>query len=73
MAKNVRLHPLVRGKLADLKTALRTDYGLPATQQTIANALIHEATPGQAAGMLMAYTRYLAVAAPDEDGEDDED
>ena len=29
--------------------------------------MIHETTVGQAAGMLMAYTRYLATVEPDED------
>jgi hypothetical protein len=35
-------------------------------------ALVHETTVGQAAGMHMAYTRYLATIEPEEEEEADE-
>jgi hypothetical protein len=73
MAQTVRLHPQVREKLRELPKRLKLDWGLAADQQMVVAALIHSVTDGQAAGMLMAYTKYLATVEPDEDEEGTED
>jgi adenosylmethionine-8-amino-7-oxononanoate aminotransferase len=74
MAKTVRLHLHVREPLKELAKAVRRDYGVPANQQSVVAALIHETTPGQAAGMLMAYTKYLSsIGADEEEEEEDEE
>lgn len=65
MAKTVRLHPHVQEKLQELPRVIRRDWGIPATQESLVAALIHEVTVGQAVGMLMAYTRAIADL-PDE-------
>ena len=69
MAKTVRLSPDVQGPLKGLVQAIKEDYGLAATQESVVAAMVHEVTVGQAAGMLMAYTKHRAATEQDDDSD----
>jgi hypothetical protein len=57
---NTRISELAQEKLRELKTALKAEFGLQASNEDIASALIHGATVGQSAGMLLAYNMHTA-------------
>lgn len=60
MSQNARLHPAIRKRLGELKTALENEEGVSATQEDIIAALIHGTTVPQLVGMLPAFKRYAA-------------
>jgi tRNA pseudouridine-54 N-methylase len=62
MAKNVRLHPLIRERLGELQKALDREVGVTATQEEIIGALVYANTVAQLAGILPVYKRYAADA-----------
>jgi hypothetical protein len=66
MAPNIRVTEEGDAKLKRLAKAIRGDWGIPADKQSVLAALIHEVTVGQAAGMLMAYTKHLEESEPSE-------
>lgn len=57
---NTRISPLAQEKLRELKTALKANFGLQASNEDITSALIYGATVAQSAGMLLAYNMYTA-------------
>ena len=60
MAATTRISALAQDRLQELKTALKADFGMQASYEDIASALIHGATVAQSAGMLLAYNMYTA-------------
>jgi len=60
MATTTRLHPLAERALKELKQRLEAEEGHKVTQEEIVSALVFGATPPQAAGMLIAFTRTAA-------------
>jgi hypothetical protein len=67
MTKNVRLHPLTKERLDQLKIALESDAGVTATQEEIIGALVYANTVAQLIGILPVYKQYAARAPKDED------
>jgi hypothetical protein len=62
MSQTARLHPAIRTRLSELKTALENEEGVSATQEDIIAALIHGTTLPQLMGMLPAFKRHAASA-----------
>lgn len=60
MATSIRLDPLAQQAIRELKSALEREEGHRASQEEIVSALVFGATPPQAAGMLIAFTRASA-------------
>jgi hypothetical protein len=60
MATTTRLDPLAQKALKRLKKGLEAEEGRKASQEEIVSALVFGATPAQAAGMLIAFTRAAA-------------
>jgi hypothetical protein len=65
MATTTRLDPLAEDALKDLQVRLEREEGHKASQATIVSALVFGATPPQAAGMLIAFTRAAAEERAD--------
>lgn len=54
---NVRISPLAHRELKRLKASLKADFGVNASGEEIASALIHGTSVPQLVGMLSAYNR----------------
>jgi hypothetical protein len=67
MTKNVRLHPLTKERVDELKAALESHAGVTATQEEIIGALVYANTVAQLASILPVYKRYVASASKGED------
>jgi hypothetical protein len=65
MATTTRLDPLAEDALKDLQVRLEREEGHKASQVEIVSALVFGATPPQAAGMLIAFTRAAAEQRAD--------
>lgn len=68
---NTRISALAQEKLRELKSALKADFGLQASNEDIVSALIHGATAAQSAGMLLAYNMHTAREENRDDSETD--
>jgi hypothetical protein len=62
MPTTTRLDPLAEEALKTLQTRLESEEGHKASREEIVSALVFGATPPQAAGMLIAFTREAALA-----------
>lgn len=62
----VRLSSVAQADLHRLKSLLQADFGVKATSEDIASALLHGVTGPQLVGMLLAYNQ--AVASGDDKG-----
>jgi hypothetical protein len=65
MATTTRLDPLAEDALKDLQARLEREEGHKASQVEIVSALVFGATPPQAAGMLIAFTRAASAKGAD--------
>lgn len=59
---NTRLDPTANAQLKELKVALQKEFGLKASGEDIASALICGISVPQAAGMLIAYNKERSEA-----------
>jgi hypothetical protein len=62
MPTTIPLDPLAEAALKRLQSRLESEEGRTASGRQIVSALIYGATPAQAAGMLIAFTRASAAA-----------
>jgi hypothetical protein len=62
MATTTRLDPLAEDALRTLQKGIESEEGRKASREEIVSALVFGATPAQAAGMLIAFTRAAAQA-----------
>lgn len=60
MATTTRLDPLAEEALKALQSRIESEEGRKASREEIVSALVCGATPAQAAGMLIAFTRAAA-------------
>ena len=65
------INRLALDRLKTLPAELKREFGLSATQEEIASAVIYETTVPQIAGMLLAYVRYKASLADEDPDESD--
>lgn len=56
-----RISSVAQAKLGELQAVLRAEFGLQASYEEIASALIYGATVPQLAGMLMAYNKATSL------------
>jgi hypothetical protein len=63
MPTSVILDPLAQEALKGLKRRLKAEEGHDASERRIVGALVYGATPTQAAGMLIAFTRAVEARA----------
>jgi hypothetical protein len=63
---NVRISSLANGDLKGIKSTLQADFGIKASGEEIASALIHGTSVPQLVGMLSAYNKMVAEADADE-------
>lgn len=62
---NVRLSALAQARLNTLKASLKADFGVKASHEEIASALIIGTSVAQSFGMLLAYNREIVeIDAP---------
>jgi hypothetical protein len=62
MSQHMRVHPLTKDRIEELKTALERDAGVTATQEEIIGALVYGNTVAQLASVLPVYKRFAASA-----------
>jgi len=62
MSQPIRIHPLTKERIEELKSALESDAGVSATQEEIVGALVYGNTAGQLASLLPIYKRAAASA-----------
>jgi hypothetical protein len=60
MPTTTRLDPLAENALKTLQKRIESEEGRKASREEIVSALVYGATPSQAAGMLIAFTRAVA-------------
>jgi hypothetical protein len=58
--KSAQLHPLTKERLSELRTALKSDEGITATEGDIIGALVHGNTVAQLVALLPVYKRYTS-------------
>lgn len=57
---NVRISSVAHGDLKRIKASLQADFGINASGEEVASALIHGTSVPQLVGMLSAYNKEMA-------------
>jgi hypothetical protein len=68
---NTRISPMALKRLRTLPRLVQAKFGVPATQEDIVSALVHCATLGQIAGMLLEYNMYTASPEAEDEAPSD--